>query len=102
MSVEDLKTNYRRLQVDFDLWYGESDAEPYVEPLLARLRERNLLRESEGALVVDVEEEGDKAPMPPVIVKKKRQFQHIRHHRPGDHSAAGTRLCPGGDLVRGG
>ena len=70
VSVEDLKTNYRRLQVDFDLWYGESDAEPYVEPLLARLRERNLLRESEGALVVDVEEEGDKAPMPPVIVKK--------------------------------
>lgn len=69
VSVEDLKTNYRRLQVDFDLWYGESDAEPYVEPLLARLRERNLLRESEGALVVDVEE-GDKAPMPPVIVKK--------------------------------
>lgn len=70
VSVEDLKTNYRRLQVDFDLWYGESDAEPYVEPLLARLRERHLLRESEGALVVDVEEEGDKAPMPPVIVKK--------------------------------
>lgn len=70
VSVEDLKTNYRRLQVDFDLWYGESDAEPYVEPLLARLRERNLLRESEGALVVDVEEEGTKPPCRPSLSRK--------------------------------
>lgn len=70
VSVSDLKKSYARLNVDFDLWYGESDADPYVEELMILLKEKNLLRESEGALVVDVAKESDKAPMPPVLVKK--------------------------------
>lgn len=70
VSVADMKENYQKLGVDFDLWYGESDADRYVEPLMALLDEKELLRRSEGALVVDVEEEDDKAPMPPVIVRK--------------------------------
>ncbi|MCI8600518.1 MAG: arginine--tRNA ligase [Oscillospiraceae bacterium] len=70
VSVADMKGNYQKLGVDFDLWYGESDADRYVEPLMALLDEKELLRRSEGALVVDVAEEGDKAPMPPVIVRK--------------------------------
>lgn len=70
VSVEDLKKSYSRLNVDFDLWYGESDADGYVDDLINLLTEKNLLRESDGAMVVDVEEESDKAPMPPIIVKK--------------------------------
>ncbi len=70
VSIADLKGSYEKLGVDFDLWYGESNAEAYVEPLLATLREQNLLHESEGAQVVDVEESDDKAPVPPVIIKK--------------------------------
>ncbi len=70
VSVADLKQNYAKLGVDFDLWYGESDADKYLDELMKRLQERNLLRESDGALVVDVAEESDKAPMPPVIVRK--------------------------------
>jgi arginyl-tRNA synthetase len=70
VSVADLKTNYNRMGVDFDIWKGESDANPYVEELMSILREKELLRESDGALVVDVAKEDDKEPIPPVIVKK--------------------------------
>ena len=70
VSVADLKLNYGRLNVDFDLWYGESDAEQYVDELVQGLKDKGLLRESEGAQVVDVAEEGDKIEIPPVIIKK--------------------------------
>lgn len=70
VSVADLKANYEKLNVDFELWYGESDADGYIPELTERLESKNLLRESEGAMVVDVARDDDKAPMPPVIVKK--------------------------------
>jgi len=70
VSVADLKGNYAKLGVDFDLWYGESDADKYLDELMDRLQKKGLLRKSEGALVVDVAEETDKASMPPVIVRK--------------------------------
>lgn len=69
-SVADLKANYSKLNVDFDLWYGESDADKYIPELMKRLEDAKLLRESDGALVVDVAKDDDKAPMPPVIVRK--------------------------------
>ncbi len=70
VSIADLKSNYEKLGVDFDLWYGESDADKYIDELIEILTSKGLLHESEGAMVVDVELESDKAPMPPVIVKK--------------------------------
>lgn len=70
VSVADLKENYHKLNVDFDLWYGESDAEEYIDELMTRLDEKDLLYKSDGAFVVDVAEETDSAPMPPVIIKK--------------------------------
>lgn len=70
VSVKDLKENYGKLGVDFDLWYGESDADKYVDELLDILNEKGIMHESEGAMVVDVEEETDKAQVPPVIIKK--------------------------------
>ncbi|MEI6578892.1 MAG: arginine--tRNA ligase [Eubacteriales bacterium] len=70
VSINDLKQNYANLNVDFDLWYGESDAEQYVDGLIDTLNKKGLLRESDGAMVVDIAEEEDKAPMPPIIVKK--------------------------------
>ncbi len=70
VSIADLKSNYEKLNVDFDLWYGESDSDKYVDELIDILNNKNLLRESDGAMVVDVEKPDDKAPMPPVIVKK--------------------------------
>jgi arginyl-tRNA synthetase len=70
VSVADIKRNYEKLNVDFDLWYGESDAEQYVDGLVSLLTEKGLLHESEGAMVVDVAEETDKITIPPVIIKK--------------------------------
>lgn len=68
VSVADLKANYDKLGVSFDLWYGESDADKYIPELMERLG--GLMHESDGAMVVDVAREDDKAPMPPVIVRK--------------------------------
>ncbi|MDR1630720.1 MAG: arginine--tRNA ligase [Oscillospiraceae bacterium] len=70
VSAADLKESYEKLGVTFDYWYGESDAEPYIEPMVNILKEKNLLYLSDGAQVVDVAEESDKSPVPPVIIKK--------------------------------
>lgn len=70
VSVKSVKKIYSRLSVDFDYWYGESDADVYTPQLIDILTEKGLLYESEGAQVVDVSEEGDKITVPPIIVKK--------------------------------
>lgn len=69
-SVEDLKKSYEKLSVDFDYWYGESDADDYIPKLLKILEDKGLMYESDGAMIVDVAKETDKAPMPPVLIKK--------------------------------
>ncbi|MGN1162571.1 MAG: arginine--tRNA ligase [Christensenellales bacterium] len=69
VSVESVDEEYKRLNVFFDLFYGESDAEPYVKPLLDLLEQKGLTQESQGAIIVDVSKDDDKEPMPPVIVK---------------------------------
>ncbi len=70
VSVADLKRSYARLGVDFDKWLGESDADPYVSPLLKILEDKKLTYLSDGALIADVAEETDDEPMPPVIISK--------------------------------
>lgn len=69
-SVKDVKSNFSKLNVEMDLWYGESDSDGYIPELIDRLTESGLLYESEGAMVVDVQEPDDKITVPPVIVKK--------------------------------
>ncbi len=70
VSVADAKKSYDKLSVEFDLWYGESDADDYIDELVEILTDKGLLHESDGAMVVDVAEESDKVAMPPVIIKK--------------------------------
>ncbi|WP_143319284.1 arginine--tRNA ligase [Clostridium sp. HBUAS56010] len=70
VSVTDLKKNYGSLNVTFDLWKGESDAESYIPGLIKELEEKGLAYESQGALVVDIEEEGDSKELPPCIIRK--------------------------------
>ena len=70
VSVASVKSVYEKLSVDFDYWYGESDSDGYTDELIERLNEKGLLHESEGAMVVDVAEDGDKISVPPVIIKK--------------------------------
>ena len=70
VSVADLKKNYSNLNVDFDLWKGESDAEPYIGDMVQMLIDKGLAYESQGALVVDVAQEGDTKEIPPCLIRK--------------------------------
>ena len=70
VSIVDLKKNYHNLNVDFDLWKGESDAEPYIEDMVNDMINRGFAYESQGAMVVDVMEETDQKEIPPCIIRK--------------------------------
>lgn len=70
VSLADLRKNYDSLNVSFDLWKGESDAQPYIPGLIQDLTDRGIAHESEGALVVDVTTEQDPKELPPCIIRK--------------------------------
>ena len=70
ISTEDLRKNYDNLDVHFDVWLGESDAQPYIPPMLEAMKAKGIVTESEGALVVDVQEESDTKEVPPCILVK--------------------------------
>ena len=88
VSVEAIKRNYERLNCTFDLWYGESDAQKYIDETVNTFIKKGLTKESDGATIVEVKREGEhipipkknpddpnerqlyKNPMPPVIIKK--------------------------------
>lgn len=70
VSVTDLKRNYENLNVSFDLWKGESDAQPYIPDMVRKMKEEGYAYISEGALVVDVKEESDTKEVPPCMILK--------------------------------
>lgn len=70
VSVTDLKKNYDNLNVEFELWKKESDAQKYIPDMVNYMKENNYTRVSEGALVVDVKEDTDKKEMPPCMILK--------------------------------
>ena len=70
VSVNDLKKNYEKLHVSFELWNGESDVQYIIPDMVKELRESGLAYESEGALVVDVKEENDTKEIPPCMILK--------------------------------
>ena len=70
VSVTDLKKNYDNLNVYFEKWLGESDADPYIPAMVQDMKDRGIAVLSNGAWVVPVTEEGDKKEMPPCILVK--------------------------------
>ena len=85
VSVTEIKKHYSELGAEFDLWYGESDAQDYIDKAIKIIEDKGLTRVSDGALVVDIAVEGEnipipktsedevqryKNPMPPAIIKK--------------------------------
>lgn len=70
VSVTDLKKNYAKLNVDFDLWMGESDADAYIPDMVNYLKENGYAYLDQGALVVDVKEETDTKEIPPCMILK--------------------------------
>ena len=70
VSVADLKKNYDNLDVHFEKWLGESDADPYIPAMVEDMKRRGIAVQSEGAWVIPVAEPGDKKEMPPCILVK--------------------------------
>jgi arginyl-tRNA synthetase len=70
VSVADLKTIYSNLDVSFDLWKKESDAQPYIPEMIEYFKKNNYAKISEGALVVEVKEETDTKEVPPCMILK--------------------------------
>jgi len=79
VSIECVRNSYEKLGVDFDLWNGESSVNDLVPEIVQTFKDNNLAHISEGALVVDVKEEGDKVEIPPALLVKHNgaQMYHI-------------------------
>ena len=70
VSVTDLKQNYANLNVEFDLWKGESDVQPYIPAMVQEMADKGYAYKSDGALVVDIKEETDTKEIPPCMLLK--------------------------------
>ncbi len=70
VSVNDLKENYKKLNVDFELWKKESDAQPYIPDMINMMKEKGYAYEHDGALIVDVKKDTDTKEVPPIILLK--------------------------------
>lgn len=70
LSKKEIKKMYDYLGVNFDLWLGESDAYQYIPDLTKELNAQHLLKESNGAKIIDVSEDTDKQEIPPLIYQK--------------------------------
>ena len=70
LSLADMRKIYDDLDVHFEAWLGESDADPYIPAMVQDLKDRGIAVQSEGAWVIPVEEETDKKEIPPCILVK--------------------------------
>ena len=70
VSITDLKKNYDSLNVSFELWKKESDAQPYIPGLVEYLKKEGYAHPDQGALVVDVARESDTKKIPPCMILK--------------------------------
>lgn len=70
VSVTDLKQNYAKLDVHFDLWMGESDVDDLIPAMVEKMKADGYAFLSDGALVVDIRKETDKKELPPCIILK--------------------------------
>ena len=70
LSLADMRKIYDNLDVHFEAWLGESDADPYIPAMVQDMKERGIAVQSEGAWVIPVQEETDKKEIPPCILVK--------------------------------
>lgn len=71
VSINSMKKNFEALGVHFDLWKGEADVHDYIAPMVEEMKAQGIAVESDGALVVPVEQDDDKKEMPPLILYKR-------------------------------
>ncbi len=77
-SVKQIEKHYKELGASFDYWYGESDASDYIDKAIDIITDKGLAYYSNGALVVDVAEEGENIPLP----KKEGEEQRYKNPMP--------------------
>lgn len=70
ISKKEIKKVYESLNVYYDLWEGESDASDYIPELLEIIKDKNISKESEGATIIEVKEDEETSPMPPLLLVK--------------------------------
>ncbi|MEN8040180.1 MAG: arginine--tRNA ligase [Actinomycetota bacterium] len=70
VSVAEQRVDFGNLGVEFDVWYGESTVHDRLEPMVRDLLSTGIARESEGAVVIDVDQPGDKKEMPPLLLTR--------------------------------
>lgn len=85
VSVADMKRNYEKLNVEFDLWNGESTVQYLLADMVEEMKKGGYAYESEGALVVDVKEESDTKGNPSLHHLKIRRRRPLQHHGFGYH-----------------
>lgn len=66
LSLKEFQKVYDLLQVNFDSWNGEAFYSDKMQEIIDKLKEKDLLVPSEGAMVVDLSDED----MPPCIIEK--------------------------------
>ena len=70
LSLADMRKIYDHLDVHFEAWLGESDADPYIPAMVQDMKDRGIAVQSEGAWVIPVQEDTDKKEIPPCILVK--------------------------------
>ncbi|MBP3736984.1 MAG: arginine--tRNA ligase, partial [Lachnospiraceae bacterium] len=70
VSTKDMRRNYERLHVSFELWNGESTVQDRIAPMVQEMKDKGLAVMSDGALIVDVAEESDARTIPPCMILK--------------------------------
>lgn len=70
ISKNEIRKVYDSLDVYFELWEGESDSIPYLDKLFEKLEEKNLIKTSNGAKIIEIKEEEENSPMPPILLIK--------------------------------
>ncbi len=70
VSKADIKRIYDRLNTTFEIWNGESDADKYTPELIEYLENKNLVKDSQGAKIIEVKEEDDDHEIPPLLLVK--------------------------------
>ena len=70
VSKTDIKRIYDKLNTTFEIWEGESDGNRYVPELIEYLEEKNLIKESQGARIIEVQKTDDDHEIPPLLLVK--------------------------------
>lgn len=70
VSIADMKKNYDKLNVNFELWNGESSVHELIPGMVKYMQDNDYAYMSDGAWVIDVKEDTDKKEMPPCILLK--------------------------------